>query len=315
MSALRRMMRFGKALSIAFMLAVGIAIVALLHGRWAEIVGAMSQLRPWAVVAAGLLLVVGLALAMASWRLVLADLGSPVDVPTAAHVFFVGQLGKYVPGAVWPALAQARMGTALGIPPGRMVAAFVISLAASVLSGLTVGLLVAPQILGDSALWLLLPAVIVVGCLVRPEMIDRLGARALRAAGRPRLSERATRRGIRFAVAISIVGWLTTGLATWFVATSLGAAPLPALLACLGGIPLATVIGSLVVIAPGGAGAREALLLLALGTVLSAPQAVVVVITSRVLSLLVDALAAGAAALFSRLQRLKLNVIRSFYAS
>ena len=38
--------------------------------------------------------------------------GRPVPRRSSAEIFFVGQLGKYVPGAVWPVVVQMRLGRA-----------------------------------------------------------------------------------------------------------------------------------------------------------------------------------------------------------
>ncbi len=53
---------------------------------------------------------------MLAWRRVLADLGSPLHLAPAGGVFFVGQLGKYLPGSVWSIVAQAEMGTTAAHP-------------------------------------------------------------------------------------------------------------------------------------------------------------------------------------------------------
>lgn len=49
-------------------------------------------------------------------------------------------------------------------------------------------------------------------------------------------------------------------------------------------------------IAPAGAGAREAVLVLALGSVLDRPEALVLALVSRLLMVVADAILAGAAA-------------------
>ncbi len=44
----------------------------------------------------------------------LNDLGSPLPPAGSLRVFFLGQLGKYVPGSVWPAVAQMELGRDYG---------------------------------------------------------------------------------------------------------------------------------------------------------------------------------------------------------
>jgi hypothetical protein len=73
--------------------------------------------RRWAalaVLASSLLVVVmdmtilNVALAGMVWQTILADLGSRLRLTVAARIFFVGQLGKYLPGSVWPVVMQTR---------------------------------------------------------------------------------------------------------------------------------------------------------------------------------------------------------------
>ena len=55
--------------------------------------------------------------------MLLAGLGHPLEPAAASGIFFVAQLGKYLPGSVWPYVAQARMGRAHDVPASRSAAA------------------------------------------------------------------------------------------------------------------------------------------------------------------------------------------------
>ena len=50
------------------------------------------------------------------WQTLLAGLGSPLPVPAAGRILFIGQLGKYIPGSVWPILAQMELGARAKVP-------------------------------------------------------------------------------------------------------------------------------------------------------------------------------------------------------
>ena len=69
-----------------------------------ELAGAARRLR--AVTAAPVLTLMG-------WRVLLGDLGTRLPAAPASSIFFVGQLGKYLPGSVWTVVAQAEMGARL----------------------------------------------------------------------------------------------------------------------------------------------------------------------------------------------------------
>ena len=81
----------------------------------------------------------GLALTGVLWRMLLAALGSPVGMREAGAVFFVGQLGKYVPGSVWSFAAQAQLGRRHGVPARSSITASALFLLLHTVSGLLLG--------------------------------------------------------------------------------------------------------------------------------------------------------------------------------
>src|SRR5258708_19778608 len=81
---------------------------------------------------------------MQAWRALLAGLGSPLPVRAASRVMFVGQLGKYLPGSVWPVLAQMEMGTAYQVPRSRAASAGLVNMPVSLLSAMLAALVTLP---------------------------------------------------------------------------------------------------------------------------------------------------------------------------
>ena len=88
--------------------AVGLAVYGLVS-QWAQVQAALGKLDGWDVAGAAVCAIAGLGCMMLAWRALLADLGSPLPLPAAIRVMFVGQLGKYVPGAVWAVAAQVEL--------------------------------------------------------------------------------------------------------------------------------------------------------------------------------------------------------------
>ena len=73
---------------------------------------------------------------MLAWRALLADLGSPLPLPAAIRVMFVGQLGKYVPGAVWAVAAQVELARDYDVPRRRSATASLVGMATTLVVGL-----------------------------------------------------------------------------------------------------------------------------------------------------------------------------------
>lgn len=283
--------RHGPNLRTAARILVGLAIVAAvglaLADRWSQVRPELASADPLALLASMVAVVVGLQLAMASWRVVLAGLGSPLTGPVARRIFFVGQLGKYLPGSVWPVLVQMDMGRAHGVPISRMAVSFVVSLGLSVLTGTVLGAPVLVVASGDLT-WLRWPAagVAVVGAVVLlwPAVLNGLLALGLRLLRRPPLERPLTARTLVRATALMAGTWALFGAGLWFLAVDLGADPVAAVPVSVSGYALAFTAGLLFVLAPAGVGVRDALLVVTLAPVLGGARATAVALLSRLVA-------------------------------
>ena len=88
--------------------------------------------------------VCGLICSLMVWRELLADLGSRLSIPEAWRIMFIGQLGKYVPGSIWPVLAQSELGADRRIPRSRTALSVLLSYAVMTCSGAVVAAITLP---------------------------------------------------------------------------------------------------------------------------------------------------------------------------
>lgn len=241
---------------------------------------------------------VGVVATGAAWIEVVRGLG--VDMPwrDGGRLFFTTQLGKYLPGSVWPALLQMEGGRAHGASRRTMVAANLISLTLGCSTGLLVAAVLVPVSDADalSRYWwalLFLPALVV---LLYPRTIPALLDRFLAQFHRPPLGERlGVRPGLR-ASGYSFLSWLGLGGHLTVVCAALGRGGFSTFLLCSGAIALAIPLGVLFIPAPAGAGVRDLALTLVLTRLFPSGVALAVVVASRVVLIACDlALAAGAA--------------------
>jgi glycosyltransferase 2 family protein len=296
----RRLLR--RLVRVVFLLAVLASFVAAIVGKRHDIADGLRQLSPgWLVVAAVLVLGGTVAMGM-SWRALLADLGSPLPARPAARVFFLGQLGKYLPGSVWPVVAQAELGRDHGVPARRSATAAMLTLAISLVASLVVAAATLP-LATPAALrrygWAF-AAVPVLVVLLHPRVLNPLVATAFRILRRPAPTERLTLGGIGRAAAWAMVAWVLYGLQVAVLIGDLGATGPRAVLAATGAFALAWSVGFLVIIVPAGAGIREGVLTVALSPVLASAPALLVALISRLLLSGGDLLLAGAAVLAAR---------------
>lgn len=267
----------------------------VLAGRWGDVATHLRQQDPAVLAGALTLCMVATSMSFLLWRGVLAALGSRVPLGTGARIFFLAQLGKYVPGSVWPVVAQMRMGREAGVPRQRMGLAFVLTVGLSVLWGLIVGLLAVPALLsGDGRRWWgVLLALPVVCVLLVPRALNAALGLALRVLRRPGLDQPLSGRAIAAASAWMIALWAVFGLHVWLLVVGLGGDPAASLPVSIGGFALAFSVGPLLVVLPAGAGVREAVLVVLLATVLRTAEATAVALTSRGLLMVTDGLLAA----------------------
>ena len=277
------------------LLALSLAVWAV-ASEWSDVVDAVSRLDVRWLVVAVLVTVGNVLLAGLVWRTVLADLGSPLPWAAAARIFFVGQLGKYVPGSVWPLVVQTELGSDHAVPRRRTATATAVALLLSVGSALLTSLIAAPfapDAVPAAFRWTVL-LVIPLAVVLHPAVLGRIGRTALPFVGRDPLEQTTSLRGTAKATLFSIGSWVGAGLQVWaLVAAVGGSAGWRSLALAVTGYPLAWVVGFLVVVAPAGAGARELALAAVLGGVLDRASVLVVVLLSRVLFTVVDVAVAG----------------------
>jgi uncharacterized membrane protein YbhN (UPF0104 family) len=224
------------------------------------------------------------------WHEVLGGLGAPIPWPDSARVLFVSQLGKYLPGSVWPLLMQMEAGRARGFSRRTMIAANLITIALSCCVGIAIACLLLPFY--DSAAlakyWWALLALPFFLALLHPRALPGLLDRIFAIFGRPPLGERLDPRAELRACGWSLGGWFAYGAQLSVLAWAVGASGASTFLLCTGAAALAIPAGVLFLPAPAGAGVREVVLALVLSTALNSGEALAVVLASRAILIFCD---------------------------
>lgn len=283
-------------------IALAAAVYAVVK-EWDSIVAAAAGMSPWPLVGSLAASLVYVFLTMLAWRALLADMGTRLPLRPSFSIFFVSQLGKYLPGGVWNILAAAEMGADHEIPRRRSVSVMIVTVIVSTVTGL--GLAVAtmpfaPDAVSSSYGWTVFALPVFVIVLV-PPVLNRILAVALRVTGRPPLEHAVSWRGIGVCVAWTVLSWLLAGVQVWFLAVGLGMPASPATLALsVGGYAMAWTVGFLVIVVPAGAGIREAALAIVLAGSLSRGGVVAAVLISRVVLTVADFAMGGVGLLLAR---------------
>jgi hypothetical protein len=291
----RRRTLIGIAFIALIVAAAGFAIYRQRH----SFVDALDKIGVGAMIGSFAAAVAGVGLVFFIWREVLSGLN--VDMPwrPGARAFFTSQLGKYLPGSVWPVLVQMEAGKARGASRRTMLGANLITVVLSCAVGLIIAAAVLP--ISDthalSHYWWLLLVLPFLLALLHPRALPWVLDRAFALLHRPPLDERLPVRNTVRAAGWSFGSFLFQGLHIAIMALTLGGGGFSTVLLCIGGMSLAVSAGVLFIPAPAGAGVRDVILTLVLRSTLTGGQALAVVVASRALLILADlALAAIAAA-------------------
>jgi glycosyltransferase 2 family protein len=281
----------------AQLLALGFVVWTLwgLAKKWTGLPAGVSVRD---LVLSGLILLAGnLILAWAWIRLLFAVSGQRFQLAWLMRVFLASNLGRYVPGkAALPAVrigALGSRGVAVRIVSASMVLELISWLATAATAAFALSSWAAGDwlsaVFGDNAGWaqrtaqgLALLAVASAGVLLR------LDQQRLPAALRARLGLEGAGPVLRLSVvALHGVYWLTWLAHGLLLLRGFGAGSLGASVAFV----IAPVLGFLALLAPAGAGVREAVIVAMVGPMAGASNALAISLTSRLLSALADVLA------------------------
>jgi uncharacterized membrane protein YbhN (UPF0104 family) len=278
----------------------GFFVVRALAREWDEVRDALDNANGLWIVGSLLLAAAGMTAIAIPWRRALRLLGGALSYPEIVARYYVGEIGKYVPGGVWPVVGRGELAARAGVPRTAAYGSVALSLGALYLAAMVVVVAGAPAILaaaegngagsgaGDDAgryLWVL--ALLPLGLAVlHPVVLGRLRG----------LAERVLRRRIDATipswgrsltlVACYVPSWLLIGTATWAVARGLGQDV--GWLDIAPAAVLSWVVGFVLVPVPGGVGVREAAFVAAAGS-LDAGVGAAVALLARVLFVVVDA--------------------------
>jgi len=289
---------------VLFTVAVALLAWAVVS-QWGDVSAAVADIGWGPVALATLAAVAALGFNTLSWRAVMRSVGLDAPWVDAASVFLVSQAGKYVPGAVWPVLAQSEFGRAHGLSRTRGMTGSLVAMAVGVVTaGVvgTLGLVVwAPGALADY--WWALVVAAGLATLLVPSVLTRVLALALKVMRRSVEPPVIAGRALLVSAAWSAANWIALGAQAWLLLRVLspgtdGLWPL-----ATGAFALAWLVGFLVVFAPAGVGPREAAFVVLLAAVATRPEALALALMSRFAMTLADAIGLGGGLLVRRWRR------------
>jgi uncharacterized membrane protein YbhN (UPF0104 family) len=284
---------------------VGFAVRSLVR-NWDEL---RAQPLEWNIEPGWLLLsavVVWLmyGLLIAAWRIMLTGWGRGLDFWSAARIWTVSSLGKYLPGKVWAVAGMAVMAQRAGVGAGPATGSAVILQVLAIGTGAAVAALTGwtslrtayPGAAGGLAVLLVLSLLAVV-VLLRPDSIRRL---VRVAAPEASVSLTPPSGAVVFGIAANTIAWLGYGVALWLLARGVLPGAGLGVLRAIAVFTASYLAGFLALFAPGGIGVREGVFILMLQGPIGIGAATALAIASRLLLTVTELGAAVPFLLFPR---------------
>jgi glycosyltransferase 2 family protein len=243
----------------------------------------------WALVAlSGAVFLVAHAVLVQTWRSVLSCWGEHLPFWSAARVWSVSNLGRYLPGKIWQIGAMGAMARELNVSPVAAAGSALLGTLVNVLAGFVVALISGRALLssateGVGPLRLLIILAASAALILAPVIVPRLAPIFSRVLKRP-VEATLPPRAVIYSLIGNVIAWLIYGAAFEIFCIGMLGHATGVYSAYLAAYTLSYLIGYIFLFAPAGVGFRETAMLeiLKRAGLALAPEAALVTLSSRI---------------------------------
>jgi uncharacterized membrane protein YbhN (UPF0104 family) len=284
-----------RGLQLAIVVIISGFLFRTLYLSWGEIAAYDWNLDYLALSVAFSLMLSAAAFYAYLWKLILERLGMPLSYRKSYRIFFLSQLGRYIPGKIWSILGLVYLSQREGVPEVISGASVVLQLLLQIVSGIMVFAVTLPFWRGMDLmtdLYVLfvffLPGLI----LLHPALVNRGLNLALRLTGQPPMDL-----GWRYSYLLGQLGlwgvfWLVNGVAYYFLIGSIYSSSLPQVPVLAGIFAIAWAAGFLNLLTPAGLGTMEVTLIFLLSFYFPAHVATIIALWTRLARTMSDLVSA-----------------------
>ena len=228
-------------------------------GQWNQVGARLLHLQfGWEnIVLATVLILATYALLIEGWRRILIAWDSHLPFRAAARIWFLSNLGKYVPGNIWSLTAMGVMARERGLSGLAAAGSSILMQSVSLATGTAIVMVTGAKLLGQPLLVGAAVALLVLALVTAPRYLPRLAVWAGSVSGREIVTPTIPAASIWTAALASALSWVLYGLAfQLFVRGLLGTAP-GEISSYIAVYTAAYILGFISPIAPAGLGVRE----------------------------------------------------------
>lgn len=250
-------------LATAAVVLAGQAIVA----QWRAFRASGARLEPrWELIAlSSAVVLVAYAVLVETWRRTVRSWDAELPWLAAARIWFISNLGRYLPGKVWQIGAMGVMAQERGVSVVAATGSALVINLVNLLSGFGLVMVTGAEFFEARGAAIALAVALLLGIVLAPRIVPWVARVVARVLGRTLAVPQLPDRAVWMAAVGCLVAWVLYGIAfRIFVAGVMGEAPgsTASYVAVFTGSYLA---GYIALFAPGGIGVREGSLIVALG--------------------------------------------------
>jgi uncharacterized membrane protein YbhN (UPF0104 family) len=283
--------------ALVVVLSLGFLAVTV-RSQWAALRNYQWQLEPgWALLA-----LVGLELTwlfeLATWRIILRNLGGPLPFLRATQIWFLSNLMRYIPGNVWQFLGMAEMAAQDGVPRLATLTSIVLHQVLSTAAGVALAAVYFASTGRNEWMVRTRPFLLLAPLglfLLQPALLERILNWTLAKLGRPPLRVTLTWGQVWILLLRYGIVWVAMGLSFSAMVRALTPAAWSVVPALMATWTAAYVIGYLSMLTPSGLGVREGAMVLLLAPVFPLSVAAIVAIVARLWMVVGELVGAGIA--------------------
>jgi glycosyltransferase 2 family protein len=244
-----------------WLLAVAIVWFALraLRGQWSAATLRLQSLEPqWSwIIAATVIVLATYLLLIETWRRTVTGSGQKLTFPEASRIWFVSNLGKYVPGKIWSIAAMTMMARDSSVSGSVAAGSSVMVQLVTILAGIGVVLVTGAQAVAHPAIAVAVAAASLLTLGLAPRFPPVAGRIAASLTGKTFDFPRMRPSLVWMAIVNSIIAWIAYGIAFQLFVRGIIGSSAGATSSYIAVYAASYIIGFLALFAPGGAVVRE----------------------------------------------------------
>jgi uncharacterized membrane protein YbhN (UPF0104 family) len=279
-----------RILQIAVILVIFYFLLKGLVSNWNQVREYEWEFDYWLLGISSVLIISLYLLWVEIWRRILKRGGNILSFKKMFKIWFVSNLGRYLPGKVWSFLGMMYLLEKEGVAKGKGLSVAILAQALSVLSGLLVALLFLrysyyQRFFAKTPAMTVVILLLIMGIVVLvfyPKLLEGIINLALRTFKKEEISLNFKPQDMLFYISLYSGSWFLFGFIFWVFIKSITPVSLDIYLSLTGAFAGSFTLGFLAVFAPGGIGVREGILVVLLSNFFPTPVATLISLVSRV---------------------------------